>query len=88
MPRAGEQARGPRRCRVRADFRELGLDLRAARALRVLRLGDQGRTLPVRREHGGARRLRPARHLLVHQAHGKPARAEDCTFIGLVPARD
>ena len=85
---AGEQARSPRRCRVRADLREPGLDLGAARALGVLRLGDQGGALLVGCEHGGARRLRPARHLLVDQPHGKPARAQDRALVGLEPARD
>ena len=85
---AGEQARSPGRRRVRADLRKPGLDLGTARAVRALRLGDQGRAFPVCREHGRARRLRPARHLLIDQAHGKPAGAEDRALIGLEPARD
>ena len=73
---------------MRADLRKPGLDFGAACPLSHLRLGDQGRTLLVRREHGFARRLRPTRHLLVHQAHRKPAGAENCAFVGLEPARD
>ena len=43
-----------------------------------------------RKPTGGleARRLRSARHLLIDQAHGKPAGAEDRAFVGLEPARD
>ncbi len=36
----GEKARGPRRCCVRTDLRETGLDLGAAGATGALRLGD------------------------------------------------
>ena len=43
---AGEKARGPRRCRVRADLRETGLDLGAAGATGALRLGDQACAFP------------------------------------------
>ena len=85
---AGEQARSPRRCRVRADLREPGFDLGAARPVRAFRLGDQGRAFRVRCEHGGARCFRAARHLLVDQADGKAAGAEDRALVGLQPARD
>ena len=83
---AGQQARSPRRGRVRADLRKPGFDLGAARTLGALRLGNQGRAFLVRCEHGGARRLRAARHLLVDQSHGKTPGAEDRAFIGLEPA--
>ena len=85
---AGQQACGPRRRRVRADLREPGLDLDAPRSLGVLCFGDQGRAFLVRRKHGGAGRLRPARHFLVDQPDGKAAGADDRALVGLEPPRD
>ena len=84
----GEQARGPRRRRVRADLCEPALDLDAPRTLGVLCFGDQGRTFLVRRKHGSARRLRPARNLLIRQPDGKAAGADDRTRVGLESSRD
>ena len=42
----------------------------------------------MRREHGGARRLRAARHFLIHQPDGKATGADELALIGLEPARD
>ena len=85
---AGEQPRRARRRRMRADLREPGLDLGAARPPGALCIGDQGRALPIGGEHGFARRLRAARDLLIDQPDGPAAGAQDRALIGLEPARD
>ena len=84
----GEQPRGARRRRMRADLRQPGLDLGAARPLGALCLGDQGSAFQIGGKHGGARRLRAARDLLIDQPDGPAAGAMHRALIGIEPARD
>ena len=84
----GEQPRGARGRRMRADLPEADLDLGAARIPGAFRFGDQGGALLVGGEHRGARRFRTARHLLIDQPDRKAAGADDPALVGLEPAGD
>ena len=84
----GEKPRGACGSRVRADLPEPDLDLGAACIPGTFRFGDQGGAFLVRGKHGGARRFRASRHLLIDQPDREAAGADDPALVGLQPAGD